>query len=68
MTPKPPRIATRCPACGNRTVIIGDDDKLVCTWMKCANPDVGEVIDTLKANSAVLKQLKAVLDTAKAEV
>lgn len=61
------RIFTPCPACGNRTIVIGEGGHLVCTWLKCPNPSVRETLETLKANTVVLKQLKATIDTAKVE-
>lgn len=63
-----PRIVTPCPACGNRTLFIGEGGHLTCSWMKCVNPDVREVLATLKANTVVLTQLKVVLESAKVEV
>lgn len=61
------RIATPCPACGCRTVVIGEGGHLVCTWLKCPSPSLRETLEILKANTAVLKQLKATIDSAKVE-
>ncbi len=33
-----PRIYTRCPACGNDTLIINHDKHLLCTWLDCPDP------------------------------
>lgn len=50
-----PRIYTRCPACLNDTLMIGDDKHLICSWMECPDPTLidglGKQLDAVKTQA-----------------
>ena len=37
MNNPPPRISSRCPACGFDTLTLDDRGHLICTWLDCPN-------------------------------
>lgn len=39
------RIVTRCPACGNQTLFVGEGGHLTCSWLECPAPGVERFLE-----------------------
>jgi len=52
------RIYTRCPSCKNDTLIVNDDNHLLCTWIDCKNPTLIDNLEPLITKADDLEHCK----------
>lgn len=56
------RILTRCPVCGNDTLILQESGYLLCTWHNCGDPlAINKAFEVITRTYATLNAIESAL-------